>query len=128
MGYRSPYKIENRKVRFAVVGCGRIYDRHFDALKTHSERAELVAVCDSDRAALEKTAETLAVEGYESIEALLSKSEADVAVLCTPSGLHPAQAVQLARGGRHVVTEKPMAVTQSISVFLGKRWTCSIGR
>ena len=109
MEYRSPYKIENRKVRFAVVGCGRISERHFDALKTHSERAELVAVCDPDRTALTKAAETLAVEGYESLEALLTKSEADVAVVCTPSGLHPAQTIQIARAGRHVVTEKPMA-------------------
>ncbi len=109
MEYRSPYKIVDRKVRFAVVGCGRIADRHFDAIKTHAARAELVAVCDTDPAALNKTATAQGVAAYDSVELLLSQSEADVAVLCTPSGLHPAQTVQVAQGGRHVVTEKPMA-------------------
>ena len=109
MAYRSPLKIENRRTRFAVVGCGRISERHFDAIRQHADRAELVAVCDTDRAALSKASGELGVAGFESIEALLNGSEADAAVLCTPSGLHPRQTIQLARGGRHVVTEKPMA-------------------
>jgi UDP-N-acetyl-2-amino-2-deoxyglucuronate dehydrogenase len=41
--------------------------------------------------------------------ALLSQSDADVVVLCTPSGQHSAQTVQIAAAGRHVITEKPMA-------------------
>ncbi|MGD9601785.1 MAG: Gfo/Idh/MocA family protein [Gammaproteobacteria bacterium] len=109
MPYRSPYQIDNRRIRFAVVGCGRISDRHFDALKSHAERAELVAVCDTDKAALARTAADLGVEGYDSLDSLLSRSEADVVVLCTPSGLHPSQTIQVARAGRHIVTEKPMA-------------------
>ena len=36
----------HRKLRFAVVGCGRIAQSHFAALKQHGERAELVAACD----------------------------------------------------------------------------------
>ena len=39
MEYRAPYKIEDRKIRFAVVGCGRISDRHFEAIKAHTDRA-----------------------------------------------------------------------------------------
>lgn len=109
MEYRAPYRIDNRRLRFAVVGAGRISDRHFDALKAHAERAELVAIADSDPATLRKACETHQVEGYESIDALLTKSDADCVVLCTPSGLHPQQAIQVARAGRHVVTEKPMA-------------------
>lgn len=109
MPYRSPLKIENRRIRFAVIGCGRISERHFDAIRQHADRAELVAVCDTDRAALSKASGELGVAGFDSIEALLNGSEADAAVLCTPSGLHPAQTIQIARGGRHVVTEKPMA-------------------
>ncbi len=109
MEYRAPYKIDDRPIRFAVVGCGRISDRHFDAIKAHVGRAELVAVCDSDAGALATATKTLDVEGYESLDRLLAQSTADVVALCTPSGLHPAQTVQIARGGRHVVTEKPMA-------------------
>ncbi len=109
MEYRVPYRIEDRRIRFAVVGAGRISDRHFDALKAHAERAELVAIADSDPQVLKKTCETHGVEGYDGLDALLTKSDADCVALCTPSGLHPAQAMQVARAGRHVVTEKPMA-------------------
>ena len=49
MEYRAPYVINDRPIRFAVVGCGRISDRHFEALAVHCERAELVAVCDADK-------------------------------------------------------------------------------
>jgi len=109
MSYRAPARIDERRIRFAVVGCGRIFDRHTDAIRRHHERAELVAVCDTDREVLAKHSAALDVPGYASIEQLLERSEADVVTLCTPSGLHPGQAVQVARGGRHVVTEKPMA-------------------
>ena len=109
MSYRAPYRISDRKVRFAVVGCGRISDRHFDAIKQHADRAELVGVCDRDPAALQATSAKLGVKGYASIDDLLAGSECDAVTVCTPSGLHPAHAVQIARAGRHVITEKPMA-------------------
>lgn len=109
MSYRSPGRIDGRRIRFAIVGCGRISDRHTDAIKRHHERAELVALCDTDREVLSRHTVELDVPGYDSIEKLLAKSEVDVVTLCTPSGLHPSQTIQVARGGRHVITEKPMA-------------------
>ena len=45
--------ITDRRIGFALAGCGRISKNHFDALAKYRERAELVAVCDVDRAALE---------------------------------------------------------------------------
>ena len=47
---RAP--IVDRKIRFALVGCGRIAQNHIEAIRQHAERAELVAVCDIDPAAL----------------------------------------------------------------------------
>jgi UDP-N-acetyl-2-amino-2-deoxyglucuronate dehydrogenase len=107
--HRAPYQVTDRRIRFAVIGCGRISDRHFDALALHAERAELVAVCDTDGRALRTAGETHGVAAFDTLDSLLAGSNADIAVLCTPSGLHPAQAIQIARAGRHVVTEKPMA-------------------
>jgi len=46
--------VKDRKIRFALVGCGRISANHFEALEKHGERAELVGVCDIDPAALAK--------------------------------------------------------------------------
>ena len=101
--------IRDRKIRFAVVGCGRISTNHFKSVEKHSADAELVAVCDSDPYALARTTETLKVPGYTSIEELLAQSNADVVTLCTPSGLHAQQAIQVAKAGCHIMSEKPMA-------------------
>jgi UDP-N-acetyl-2-amino-2-deoxyglucuronate dehydrogenase len=101
--------ISDRRVQFAVVGCGRISGKHFESIAKHHENTELVAVCDNDPALLEETSAKLGVPGYGSIEALLARQAFDVAVLCTPSGLHPEQAIQIAKGGHHVISEKPMA-------------------
>ncbi len=109
MGYRAPYIIDDRKLRVAVVGCGRISARHFDALDAHAERAELVAVCDADQDTLDHISAERGVASFTALDRLLEASDADVVALCTPSGLHPAQTIEIARNGRHVVTEKPMA-------------------
>ncbi len=103
------FPITDRPIRFALVGCGRISANHFDALRQHAGRAELVAVCDTNPAALEAAVAKTGAAGYSSLQALLADSDADVVILSTPSGLHPQQAIAAARAGRHVVTEKPMA-------------------
>jgi UDP-N-acetyl-2-amino-2-deoxyglucuronate dehydrogenase len=105
---RQPISAD-RKVRFALVGCGRISKSHFDALEKNQDRIELVAVCDTDPKALAAARERGGVPGFPSLDAVLARSDADVVVLATPSGIHSAQAVRVAQAGRHVVTEKPMA-------------------
>ena len=97
------------KIRFAVVGCGRIADNHFAALRQHAARAELVAVCDNRPAVLAEVAAKHGVPGFASLDALLAGNDAEVVVLATPSGLHSRQAVKVAQAGRHVLSEKPMA-------------------
>ncbi|ABF42317.1 oxidoreductase [Candidatus Koribacter versatilis Ellin345] len=101
--------IKDRKIRFAVVGCGRISKNHFDSLKTHEADTELVSVCDVDPAALEAAVKTTGAKGYDKLDAMLADSPADVVVLASPSGLHSNQAIAVAHSKRHVVTEKPMA-------------------
>jgi UDP-N-acetyl-2-amino-2-deoxyglucuronate dehydrogenase len=106
-----PFKppITGRRPRFALVGCGRIAANHLSALEQMKDRAELVAVCDIDPAALAAATKRAAARGYGSLAELLAGSDADIVVLATPSGLHPEQALQAAESGRHVMTEKPMA-------------------
>ena len=109
MSYKSLLEIKDRKVRFAIVGCGRIAERHFDAIEEHGERCELVAVCDNNKDTARNCGTRMGVDYYDSLESLLAGSQADIISLCTPSGLHSGQTVQIARAGRHVITEKPMA-------------------
>jgi len=110
----------NRRIRFAVVGCGRIAPRHFEAIAAHGERAELTAVCDTDPAALARAEVATGAPGYPTLEALLERSDCDAVALCTPSGLHPVQTMRAAAAGRHVITEKPMATRWSDGVAMVK--------
>jgi UDP-N-acetyl-2-amino-2-deoxyglucuronate dehydrogenase len=101
--------IRDRKIRFALVGCGRISANHFASLERHAERAELVAVCDNRPEALAAAVQKTGAQGFSSLDALLAGSDADIVALTTPSGLHPRQAIRVAQAGRHVLSEKPMA-------------------
>jgi len=101
--------VRDRKIRFALVGCGRISGNHFDALDRHKDRAELVAVCDIDPEALAKAEARTKAPGFRTLDALLAGSDPDIVILSTPSGLHADEAIQVAATGRHVMTEKPMA-------------------
>lgn len=101
--------ILDRRIRIALVGCGRISSNHFKAIEVHKERLQLVAVCDTDRSVLRAMESKHQVPGFDSLSELLRSSDADLIALCTPSGLHPEEAIQAARAGRHVMTEKPMA-------------------
>jgi len=105
--YPSP--ITDRKLRFALVGCGRIAKNHFGAMKQHADRIELVGVCDIVPSALDSAVKETGAKGYSNLGAMLAETNADIVVLTTPSGLHPEQAIEIAETGRHVMTEKPMA-------------------
>ncbi len=101
--------ITDRKIRFALAGCGRIAANHAEALARHADRAELVAVCDPDAAALAAMVQRTGARGFAHYSRMLADVEADCVVLSTPSGLHPQQALEAAQAGFHVMTEKPMA-------------------
>ncbi len=106
---KSPWTILDRKINVALVGCGRIAKNHLNAIKEHQDRLTLTAVCDRDEAAAESVAKAHQAVAYTSLEKMLEEAEIDLVVLCTPSGLHPRQTIQIAEAGKHVLTEKPMA-------------------
>lgn len=108
MPVRCP-PVTDRKIRFALVGCGRIASNHFKAIQAHAERCEIVDVCDIDPKALDAAVARTGARGHRDLTAMLAATNADCVILTTPSGLHPAQAIEVAQAGRHVMTEKPMA-------------------
>jgi UDP-N-acetyl-2-amino-2-deoxyglucuronate dehydrogenase len=101
--------ISGRKIRIAVVGCGRISANHFAAIEAHKEDLQLSAVCDIDGAIASAVAQCHGVPPFTDLDGLLQGCEVDVVTLCTPSGMHPAQTIRAARAGLHIITEKPMA-------------------
>ncbi|KAB8044005.1 Gfo/Idh/MocA family protein [Janthinobacterium aquaticum] len=101
--------ITDRKIRIALVGCGRIANNHLEAMEKHAADFDIVDVCDIDAQALERAVTRTGAKGHIHLSDMLANTTADVVVLTTPSGLHANQAIEVAKTGRHVVTEKPMA-------------------
>lgn len=99
-------------VRIALVGCGRIAQNHFDAI-AKVDGLELSAVCDVDPARAKAAGEANKVPSFTSYEEMLAKASCDAVAICTPSGLHPQHGMLAAHAGKHVISEKPMAITLS---------------
>ncbi len=106
--------IKDRKIRVGIVGCGKVATNHFNTITELSDQFEFACICDNQPEALKNAASTLGVEGYRDIHTMLhARPELDLITLCSPSGLHAMQTIQLAQNGKHVITEKPMATRWS---------------
>jgi len=97
------------RLRFAIMGCGRISVRHCEILsKAHF--AELVAVCDVVQERAEKTGEKYGVPSYQDVEEMIAAEKPDVINILTPSGLHGRHVLQVAPLVKNIVVEKPMTL------------------
>lgn len=97
------------KIKFLLVGCGRIGERHAEHIYNFGQ---LVAVCDIDSIKAGRFADTYNCKAYYSIESILSASiEADVVSICTPNGLHALHSILALQSNYHVLCEKPMALS-----------------
>jgi UDP-N-acetyl-2-amino-2-deoxyglucuronate dehydrogenase len=98
------------KVRFAILGCGRISYRHIEAIQANPD-AELVALCDLDLNRANERNESAKVEVYDDYREMFTKEEIDVVCIMTPSGMHAEHAIDIIHNfGKHVVLEKPMCL------------------
>ncbi|MBM7662858.1 putative dehydrogenase [Bacillus mesophilus] len=97
-------------MNFAIVGCGHIAKKHAKAILAIND-AKLLAICDTDSNRLESFYTDYKAKKYTSFEELLNNKEIDVVNICTPSGTHAALAIKAAAAKKHVILEKPMALT-----------------
>lgn len=101
-------------LRFALVGCGRIAKRHADLLgRGLIKGATLAAVCDIREERASELARRFNVPGYADMHEMASRESIDVFVVLTESGRHAEHVIALARYGKHIIVEKPMALTLS---------------
>jgi UDP-N-acetyl-2-amino-2-deoxyglucuronate dehydrogenase len=97
-------------IRVALAGCGRISRNHFDAI-AKIDGLQLAAVCDSAPERATEAGQRFGVPAFESFDEMIASVACDAVSLCTPSGLHPKHGILAARAGKHVICEKPMAIT-----------------
>lgn len=98
-----------KDLRFAIVGCGRIAERHAEHIV---KDATLAAVCDTDKARRDLFSQKYGCPAYATIEELLSsEKQIDLVAICSPNGLHAQQSIQALQAGFNVLCEKPMAIS-----------------
>ena len=99
-------------LNFALVGCGRIAKRHSELLGFNEiNGAKLVSVCDNIIDKANKIAEQFKVSAYQDMDEMMKSESIDVVVVLTPSGLHAEHVINLSKYGKHLMVEKPMALT-----------------
>ncbi|MCP4152044.1 MAG: Gfo/Idh/MocA family oxidoreductase [bacterium] len=100
------------KLRFAMVGCGRILRKHAGSLTGHlKEDAEMVAVCDIKPQRAKEAGEKYGVPYFTSYDEMLKTVETDVVTILTESGNHAVHTIDIVKKYRkHIVVEKPMAL------------------
>lgn len=98
-------------LKFAIVGCGHIARKHVEAVASE-EGAVLHGVYDTNRIIMKQLiAHDPSIIAYSDYTALLADPDVDIVNICTPSGLHAPLATQAANAGKHVIVEKPIALT-----------------
>ena len=112
-----PRKLSSRaeKVRYAVVGLGHIAQVAVLPAFAHAENSELTALVSDDPEKLEKLGRKYRVTGrysYEQFEECLGSGAVDAVYIALPNHLHREYTERAARGGAHVLCEKPLAVTE----------------
>jgi len=112
--------VTERKIRIAVVGCGRISKNHFGSIEKHQDNIELVSICDVQQDVLSEREATYKVKGYLDLSDMLENEDLDLVAICTPSGIHADQTELCAKHGVNVMTEKPMATRWSDGVRMVK--------
>jgi len=107
-----------KNLKFALIGCGRISYKHIEALINNTKVAELVATCDIifknanvKKEIYEKKNNESIVKAYIDYKEMLENEEIDVVTIATESGYHAEIAIYCMNKGKHVIIEKPMALS-----------------
>jgi len=97
------------QVKIGIIGSGFMGRTHSEALRRYVEHARLVAIAGGSRA--ERLAQDYEVAYSPTVQQLLERPDVDAVIITTPQAQHVEDTVAAAQHGKHVLMEKPMAVT-----------------
>lgn len=101
-------------LKFALIGCGRITRKHAGLIgEGHVKGSKLAAVCDIKEELAKKYGEKYKVPWFTDMHQMMKEMEnqIDVVSILTESGNHAQHTIEIAAYGKHIVVEKPMALT-----------------
>lgn len=103
-------QVRKRKIRFAIIGCGRIAYRHIEAIQ-QNQNAQLVGLCDLNLERAKERNVGVNVPVYRDYNEMLQKQDIDVVSIMTPSGMHAEHGLDIMnKYKKHVLIEKPMCL------------------
>jgi len=97
-------------VRFGLIGCGRVAPRHAQSLIQLSD-TQLVAVADIREDRARRFSAEYGAQAYTDYDNMLARPDIDAVTVCVPSGLHAQVAIDVLHAGKHVLVEKPIALS-----------------
>lgn len=100
----------SKNIGFGVIGAGLISPFHLKAIRD-SNGGRMVAVCDVDKDRADKMAAEFGIKAYYDVDSLINDNAIHVVCVATPNHLHRDAVIKCAKAGKHVLTEKPPAMT-----------------
>lgn len=103
------------RLRVALVGCGIISGAHLAGFQHNRERAQIVACCDTSEERAARAASEAGMDVLPRVTTdyatILNDSTVDAVDLCLPHHLHADMTIAAAKAGKHILCEKPLALT-----------------
>jgi len=101
-----------KKINIAFVGCGRVANHYKNLMNSNNlEETKVVGVCDTDLEKAKKFSNKFSENFFDNIDEMLNYKNIDLAIICTPSGMHYSHASILINKGINVLVEKPLTLT-----------------
>ncbi|MDL2287515.1 Gfo/Idh/MocA family oxidoreductase [Eubacteriales bacterium OttesenSCG-928-G02] len=101
-----------RKLGFGIIGCGMISEFHINSIKELDEKAKIIGITDTVHDAAIRISERHGLDIFDSVEDMLADKKVDVVCICTPSGYHAETIIKASEAKKHIIVEKPMAITK----------------
>ncbi|RXZ81401.1 gfo/Idh/MocA family oxidoreductase [Paenibacillaceae bacterium] len=107
-----------KQLSIGVIGCGKIAQRRHLPEYAANEHVKIIAVCDKDEERARAIAEQYGATAYTDYHSLLAHEELDAVSVCLPNVLHAPVSIAALEAGKHVLCEKPMAVSEQEAVAM----------
>jgi predicted dehydrogenase len=111
-----------KPVRIAVIGAGTpnvATSNHLPAIAA-SDELELACLCDLNESGVRRYAEEYGCDGATNYAEVLSRDDIEAVDICTPDWLHAEQTIAAARAGKHILCEKPVALSMAEAHAMAK--------